>query len=162
MTGKRKRKRSDRGSDSHCKRQAVQKGNCDPVVKQALLVQFYPQVLTLREYLLSKLPSTSKVRRKKISSLGKGRQSQARPTDEALSAFLDGTLVGVSVSNTRNGDERWHQWTTFSQKVDESTSMFADLSSGGSYSQSEVRSCLSLSWRSPSLGMLSTPQRVPR
>ncbi|RDL40109.1 uncharacterized protein BP5553_00088 [Venustampulla echinocandica] len=138
MTGKRKRKRPSSGGEGQCNSQEVQKGNGDPVVKQALLVQFYPQVLTLRDYLLSKLPSTSKVRRKKISSLGYEKNSQIRPANEALSAFLDGTLVGVSVSNNDSGDERWRQWTTFSQKADESTSMFADLSSVGSYSQSEI------------------------
>ncbi|TVY37321.1 Telomerase reverse transcriptase, partial [Lachnellula occidentalis] len=137
MTGKRKRTRHS-ASDNDQKRQKISKpppasGNSkDPTIKQTLLSQYYPQVLTLREYLFQRLPNTSKIRRKKILSVGRN------PSEEGLSAFLDSTLVGVSVCTEVSQEERWHQWTTFSQRADESASTFINLSSPGVFSQSEI------------------------
>ncbi|PVH78811.1 hypothetical protein DL98DRAFT_236130 [Cadophora sp. DSE1049] len=132
MTGKRKRKRSGQVIGDQ-KRQKLS-SNSDPVVKDALLTRYYPQVLSLREYLLSKLPNASKVRRKKILSIGKKPDEK---TEQELARFLDQTLVGVSRSKEVSQDERWKQWTSFSQKADDSVS-FANLSGVGTYSQTEI------------------------
>ncbi|OLN82062.1 Telomerase reverse transcriptase 1 [Colletotrichum chlorophyti] len=65
-------------------------------VKHPLLLQYYDNVQTLREYLLLKLPSSSRLRRKKIALQGK----DAGPSDElgqgvksALSQLLDTTII---------------------------------------------------------------------
>lgn len=144
MAGKRKRTRHGHASDNDHKRQKNSRpspgtGNSkDSIIKHTLLSQYYPQVLTLREYLFQRLPNTSKIRRKKIVSVGRD------PSEESLSAFLDSTLVGVSVCTEVSQEERWHQWTTFTQRADESASTFINLSSPGVFSQSEVRVILSL------------------
>jgi telomerase reverse transcriptase len=137
MAGKRKRMRSKNSMESDQKRQkiAANTNSKDPIIKHALLAQYYPQVLSLREYLLSKLPTASKVRRKKI--LFAGRRSDSKQSDKNLARFLDETLIGVCDGHGISHQDRWRQWTAFSQKADESA--FANLSGVGVYSQSEVR-----------------------
>ena len=142
MAGKRKRKRSGQ-SEGDQKRQKTYSNNA-LVVKDSLLAKYYPQVLTLREYLLSKLPKTSKVRRKKIISVGK--KSNDKQTEQELSRFLDQTLIGVSNFKEASQDERWEQWSTFSQKQDDSVVSFANLSGVGTYSQTEVCLLFSVHW----------------
>ncbi|TVY53989.1 Telomerase reverse transcriptase, partial [Lachnellula suecica] len=109
----------------------------EPIIKQALLAQYYPQVLTLREYLLQRLPNASKIRRKKISSVGRHPAPENAELEQWLAAFLDQTLIGVSVCKEVSREERWKQWTTFSQRADESASTL-NLSSPGVFSQSEL------------------------
>jgi telomerase reverse transcriptase len=137
MAGKRKRKRPNHAIEGDQKRRKIAEDSSkkDAVVKQAVLAQFYPQVFSLREYLLSKLPSSSKIRRKKILLVGK--KPDAGDADRKLSAFLDGTLIGVSKCKELSQEEKWKQWTTFSQKPEDST-VSADRSVLGVYSQSEV------------------------
>jgi len=137
MARKRKRNRSAH-DDKGDKRQKVSGGfnGKDPVVKHAVLAQYYPQVYTLREYLLSKLPATSKARRKKIVSVGKKPQSDG--TTDGLASFLDSTLIGVLKYKDASPEERLKQWATFSQRLDTSDSNLINLSGTG-FSQSEVR-----------------------
>ncbi|KAF4614304.1 hypothetical protein G7Y89_g15433 [Cudoniella acicularis] len=145
MAGKRKRKRPGNALERGEKRQKVSSSSTangsattkDPVVKQALLAQYYPRVFTLREYLLCKLPSTSKIRRKKIQCVGRGKNSEHAEGDHNVSEFLDQTLVGELVCNERLREDQWRQWTVFSQRADDSN--FANVSGvGGGYSQSEI------------------------
>jgi telomerase reverse transcriptase len=147
MAGKRTRSRPNHGTGGDQKRQKISEASNrkDSVVKEALLAQFYPQVFSLRGYLISKLPPASKIRRRKILSVGKKTDSEA---GQKLSQFLDQTLVGVSKHQRDSQEERWRQWTTFSQKADDSTS-FANLSGAGLFSQSEVSNfifCFLLLW----------------
>ncbi|CZR51337.1 related to telomerase reverse transcriptase [Phialocephala subalpina] len=137
MAGKRKRKRPGAADEGDQKRQKVAAGSNakEPVVKQALLNQYYPEVLSLKEYLLANLPSTSKIRRRKISSIG--RKPEDKESDRKLCQFLENSLIGVCKNRDLSQDERWSQWTTFSQKPDDSTS-FANLSTSQVYSQSEI------------------------
>lgn len=94
--------------------------------------------------MLSRLPSTSKVRRKKIISVG--RRPGDTDIEKKLSNFLDSTLIGASKCNEVSPEERWQQWTTFSQKADDSISCI-NLNGVGVYSQSEVRVfSFALSW----------------
>jgi telomerase reverse transcriptase len=139
MVGKRKRPRPNHRVHGAQKRQKISErsNSQDLVVKEAVLAQFYPQVLSLRDFLISKLPANSKVRRKKILSVGKKPDSEA---DQKLSKHLDQTLVGVSKQVVISQQERWHQWATFSQKADDSVS-FANLTGAGMFSQSEVGTC---------------------
>lgn len=115
------------------------------VVQQSLLSQFYPEVLTLREYLLVKLPSNSRVRRKKVLSVGRRglvHDDRDIPTtvnaDGILGSFLDSTLVGIP-HHSPQGDQRVARWHSFTNQADaselEETTTLLDLG----HSQSEVR-----------------------
>jgi telomerase reverse transcriptase len=143
MAGKRKRKRPDTKFKGLEKRQRISnsaKAGAAPnnlVVKQALLSQFYPEVFTLREYLLSRLPTASKIRRKKILSVGSSQDAEVR-AGHGLSSFLDRTLVGVLKGENGRREDRWRHWGAFSQKADGSLSTLINLNSVGRYSQSEV------------------------
>jgi telomerase reverse transcriptase len=123
-------------------------------VKHALLAHYYTEIKTLREYALAKLPSSSRIRRKKIASVGVA--SRQRPENAVLSerdatvgSILDSTLVACRTApgadaeaNDRVGnapDLRWKQWLGFSQKGDESYVTLSDGLKSSMYSQSEVR-----------------------
>lgn len=137
MTGKRKRRRPGQANEGDQKRQKIIGGynGREPIVKGALLLQYYPKVSSLREYLLASLPSASKIRRKKISTVGC--KLGDKESDRKLAKFLDHTLIGVNENGDFSRDEKVKQLTSFSQKADESIS-FANLTTVGIYSQSEV------------------------
>jgi hypothetical protein len=63
-----------------------------------VLQRLYPKVLTLRNYLLSRLPKSSKNRRRRLSQLGLGTPAQddtsTRDVDIRLGQLLDSTLIG--------------------------------------------------------------------
>jgi telomerase reverse transcriptase len=142
MAGKRKRERPGQGTERRQKRQRVAgafngpRGN--PPVRDALLAQYYPHVCSLREYLLSKLPPTSKIRRRKILSVGRNLARQTGECDQALSDALDRTLIGVSKHSVVSPHERWLEWASFSQRMDTSVSTFANITGAEALSQSEV------------------------
>ena len=111
-------------------------------VKHALVAQYFPRTATLRAYVLSKLPAGSRMRRKKIASVGRAPQSSENPladAERALGRLLDTTLIGlheqVSISGT---DRRWEHWVEFSQKGDESYVTLSEGSGSPMYSQAEV------------------------
>ncbi|APA07224.1 hypothetical protein sscle_02g019940 [Sclerotinia sclerotiorum 1980 UF-70] len=118
----------------------------DPPVKQALLNKYYPNVLCLRDYLLSKLPVSSKVRRKKLSSVGRKASANIpyqdgdddEDEDRVLGDFLDGTLIGVSSNNGLSQEDRLKEWVSFSQRGDVSVSTIANSNCTDVYSQSEI------------------------
>lgn len=92
------------------------------VVQQSLLSRFYPEVLTLREYLLVKLPSNSRIRRKKVLTAGRRgldqRDIQTAIDDaDGLGPFLDSTLVGIPHHNPQS-DQRTTRWTSFTNQAD--------------------------------------------
>jgi len=130
----RKRSRSDCAADRPAKHAKNRHEPCGPgaIVKQTLLAHYYTEVQTLRQYALSKLPTTSRIRRKKIATAGDG-----------LGAFLDATLVALRQEGQDNKpDYRWEKWVNFSQKGDESYDITISAGLGASmYSQPEV------SWR---------------
>lgn len=138
MAGKRKRNRAGRDGQGENKRQRTTGffNSKDPVVKSAVLAQYYPKVLSLREYLVSKLPSSSKIRRRKILSVGQN--PQANEEDNGMARFLDQTIVGVSKHKEFSQDERMEQWTSFSQRVDISDSNIGNTSGVGRFSQLEI------------------------
>jgi telomerase reverse transcriptase len=63
-----------------------------------VLRRLYPQVLTLRHHLLSRLPKSSKGRRRRIAQLGLTAQSRddasTRDVDIELGQLLDSVLIG--------------------------------------------------------------------
>lgn len=132
-------KRQKASGDTHRK---------DPPVKQALLAKYYPNVLCLRDYLLSKLPVSSKVRRKKLLSVGHKTPTNIedqgeddhdeKDEDHLLGDFLDSTLIGVSSNHDLSQENRLKEWVSFSQKGDISVSTIANSSGNDVYSQSEI------------------------
>jgi hypothetical protein len=145
MPAKRKRTRPGHGSGRDGKRLRLSGSfngsGQDPVVKTALLAQYYPRVLSLREYLLSKLPPTSKIRRKQILTVGRNLGGATRERDQALAHALDKTLVGILKQSELSREERWQQWTSFSQKADTSVSTLANISGIGLFSHPDVSIC---------------------
>ena len=81
-----KRKRTS-SSTKHASRNLPQPSHPHPV-----LSLYYRQILPLRLYLLRNLPGASKVRRRRIASLGLSKCPEA---DSNLVRLLDTTLVGV-------------------------------------------------------------------
>jgi hypothetical protein len=143
---KRKRHRPRAEGDEATRR--VKHGSSSNVagdaVRQSLLAQFYPTVLTLREYLLSKLPTNSKVRRKKVTIAGQnqkqlngGLQSSTDEDHMLLRLFLDTTLVGVPRDDSQD-DERATQWNLYPGRADASELTVGNISGDALYSQSEV------------------------
>ena len=139
MAGKRKRNRSGIGIAGDAKRQRTsgQLNTKNSIVKEAVLAQYYSQVVSLRQYLISKLPPASKIRKKKILSFGRNKVT-AKDSDNDFSDFLDGTLIGVRDCIEVSQLERVQQWQSYSQHVDASESTFGNLTGVGIYSQSEV------------------------
>lgn len=143
-------------------------GNLQPrdVLKHALLAQYYPNILTLRQYVLASLPASSKIRRKKISALGKTDQAAAEDAHPAvqesekdpdhirasLAKLLDTTIVATHVYPTAfaesQPDGRFQRWTDYSQKGDDSHVTLSGGGAGAVYCQTEVGSLDSRHWTS--------------
>lgn len=119
-------------------------------VKHALLAQYYPTTLTLRQYVLENLPPSSRLRRKKIAAVGSEHPDEAedarRVSDPSLRAqlarLLDTTLIGLHAPPRRGyagvlSEDRLQQWIDYSQRDDSHVTL-----SGGDASavhfQSEV------------------------
>lgn len=133
-------------------------------VKHALLAQYYPTILTLRQYVLASLPASSKIRRKKISAVGKTNQSAANETHPgvqesekfpghtraSLSRLLDTTLVATHVYPTAFGepqpDGRLQRWIDYSQKGDDSHVTLSGDVASAIHCQTEVGSPKSCHW----------------
>lgn len=103
-----------------------------------MLAHYYPTTRSLRQHLLSKLPSTSKIRRRRLTDLGRNHADV--PHDRALAKFLDETLIGVSELAALRADKRREGWLAFSQRGDTSVSTLTVLNGPAIYSQAEVSS----------------------
>lgn len=120
-----------------------QPANKGAVFNHSLLDRLYPRVQTLREYLAQALPSSSRLRRKKIADLRSEETTDDSP-DESIEArlchLLDTTLIASAVITTshKDHDDRWEQWVSFSQKGDDSSVTLSDGLSRSLFSQSEV------------------------
>lgn len=173
----RKRKREpgqDIPSGTSCSDQPVKQPrrgsaeNLQPpgVVKHALLAQYYPTILTLRQYVLARLPASSRIRRKKISAVGKtdqaadedahpGVQESAKDPDHihtSLARLLDTTIVTTHVYPTAlkeaQPDGRSQKWIDYSQKGDDSHVTLSGGVASAVHCQSEVCSLSSRRWTS--------------
>lgn len=93
-----------------------------------------------------KLPGTSRLRRKKIASIGVSSSEDAKVPDieRGLGLLLDTALVGCKGLPDRPErvahatDTRRQQWTNFTQKGDESHVTLSDGLAGAVFSQNEV------------------------
>ncbi|PSR90444.1 hypothetical protein BD289DRAFT_481688 [Coniella lustricola] len=92
-------------------------------VKHALLAEYYPSILTLRQYVLHHLPASSRLRRRKIAEL----VSDEEPHTESdvtsqLCKLLDTTLVGLRTVPPGVAEQqakcRLRQWIDYSQRDD--------------------------------------------
>lgn len=114
------------------------KSSCsDTPVRRDLLERCYARVTTLRDHVLSSLPRGSRLRRKKVASIGQG--DNIGEVESQLSQLLDSSLVCFHDKTRDSDDTRWEQWLVFSQKEDESYVSISDGIAGSMYSQSEVR-----------------------
>lgn len=87
-------------------------------VRRDLLQHHYQYVATLREYLLCKLPSSSRLRRRKIALIGT--KEVLTPNEKKMANFLDTTLVGCDMPSQQQDPTRWATWLSFSQRPDDS------------------------------------------
>ncbi|KAH0538165.1 hypothetical protein FGG08_005223 [Glutinoglossum americanum] len=160
MTGKRKRTRSKKSIKDEPRKKA--KTNHSPgrrrlgcessaTISHPLLSLYYPRVATLRDYLISRLPSSSKTRQRRIASLGivtygpaigkEGADADEEGRDitgKALATLLDSTLVGVPIHARSDSTNRLKELETYSQHHSAS----ADHTEGGAHSQSEPSTAL--------------------
>lgn len=136
-----KKRKLDTGDASA--KQAIASSKRYTPVKKDLLQQHYPVVCTLREHVLASLPDTSRVRRKKIATLGS--RIDASEVEIRLARVLDTALVGTSQLAPRSASEEatWQQWLSFSQKGDESYVTISNGIASAIANQSEV--CYQLS-----------------
>ncbi|KAJ6121653.1 Telomere reverse transcriptase [Penicillium capsulatum] len=96
---------------------------------------YYRELWTLRQYLLHQLPSSSKLRRRRIASLGVHKTTESR--DEPLVALLDSTLVGVlKQSSPKDDSARRQDYIAFRES--QSHSILASTDTGATSPQSEV------------------------
>jgi hypothetical protein len=166
-----KRKRSLHGGDRSPKRPkaASSQSACatPQEVDHPVLRRLYPEVLSLRHYVLSRLPTSSKNRRRRILQLGQSNPSS--DVDCELGQLLDSTLVGVTPkAATASRDEvirtREREIQSFSQQL-------SDCATGGTYIpgyflQSEVGilllliSCLDIYLTFPALGLNKTRSSI--
>ncbi|KAF4829078.1 Telomerase reverse transcriptase [Colletotrichum tropicale] len=96
MAPKRKAEPQQRPAEGHSDSKRLKADRAQNAVRQSVLLQYYDNVQNLREYLLSRLPSSSRLRRKKIASIGLSRTSLAKealPAEADLSQLLDSTLI---------------------------------------------------------------------
>lgn len=116
-----------------------------PSTTHPVLQRLYPQVLTLRHHLLSRLPASSKSRHRKISQLGHAATPQdPNPThalDTDLAELLDSALVGSLASaepdtQAQLNQERDQDIETFTQQRSQGTP--GDTFKPGYHRQSEV------------------------
>lgn len=156
--GKRIKKDDGKATDSACP-------TVSPVVQHPVLSLYYPYVLSLRQFLLSGLPASSKVRRRRLVAIG-GRAEKETPGcrntegredawdghvscadqvlscsedhDKALTSLLDTTLVCCSKPYVPTDNHaRTNDLVSFSQQ---NSTMGSSLD-GGACSQSEVCGC---------------------
>ncbi|KAF2499750.1 hypothetical protein BU16DRAFT_282302 [Lophium mytilinum] len=108
-------------------------------VVHPVLQRLYPQLQTLRQYLLSRLPASSKKRRRRIEQLGQSPDPNPSPDeDAALGLLLDATLVGLPKAGQSEFDKDAiaRDIESFSQQLPESTLFLS--SNPGHFLQPEV------------------------
>lgn len=97
---------------------------------------YYREVLTLRHYLLRQLPISSKLRRRRIASLGSSTAAEHGET-QPLAELLDATLVGVLKQPSPKIDSgRQRDYRAFTQS--QSRSILVSTDTGPTSPQSEV------------------------
>ena len=100
-------------------------------VRHALLALYYPRLLTLRSYLLYKLPETSKTRRRRIAEWGSNDAD-----GDGDSHILDTTIVGVLKDLDAGTEEsRRRDFAVFTQTQQRSSDGSHDSPQTGSFAE---------------------------
>ena len=118
----------------------------DAQVQHQILSRYYRRVTTLREYLLDRIPPTSKQRRRRIANLGMKQnpitvsnkpgtiptpldhQQDINCKENDLVQLLDSTLIGVNEDpNPAVTRERRQQYVTFTQSEERSFLISKDI-----------------------------------
>ncbi|PHH59478.1 hypothetical protein CDD81_3168 [Ophiocordyceps australis] len=110
---------------------AQQENGFESPVGRQVLEQCYASVWTLRDYVLCKLPSSSRLRRKKIACLG-------RHVDQDLAHLLETTLVCFAEPAAETNAIVFKQFLAFSQGTDDASICSPDLWSSPAEAQSEI------------------------
>lgn len=117
-------------------------------VKHALLAQYYPTILTLRQYVLDNLPASSRIRRRKIAAVGIEHTTAGSAGKDfdgiraQLARLLDTTLVGrhacpEEVAKAQS-ESRLQQWIDYSQRDDSHVTLSGGDDASAIHFQSEV------------------------
>ncbi|KAF3038844.1 hypothetical protein E8E12_007738 [Didymella heteroderae] len=114
-------------------------------IEQPVLQRFYPRLLTLRHYLLSVLPKSSRNRRRKLAHLGRPIASNNATSicepDVELGRLLDSTVIGQCETAKIDGQEqltkeRVRDIETFTQQL--SPAITGGTFQPGYFKQAEV------------------------
>lgn len=114
-------------------------------IEQPVLQRFYPRLLTLRHYLLSVLPNSSRNRRRKLSHLGRpvapNKASATFELDVKLGQLLDSAVIGEREIAKVDGQEqltkeRTRDIETFTQQL--SPAITGGTFEPGYFKQAEV------------------------
>lgn len=135
-----KRKRKGQGAaSSFPKRSKVEQNEQyeqkHPSMTCAVLPLYYARVWTLREYLLSKLNGSSKVRRRLLTQYGLCNDSE---DDQDVCRLLDEVVVGTLSTVDKGELSQDQELSIFSQQINESTGGSSSSSSKHKSSQAEV------------------------
>ena len=107
-------------------------------VSRTLLPLYYKRVVSLRQFLISRLPSSSKFRRRRLVNYG-----LYQPASLNGSNFLDTTVVGISEETAvAVEEERRRDFLNFTQSQQKST--HSSVTSTQSYGMAEVSHVLLL------------------
>lgn len=115
-----KRKRQSREAKASTKRQRTGNKKQSPIVP--LLQQYYHEVRSLRNYLVSRLPKSSKKRRRRLLHYGlQSAQDESILVDDATARLLDEIQVGTSrnVGNREELEQLDEEISVFTQQVSE-------------------------------------------
>lgn len=130
-------------------------GDCEPgpskQINNPVLQYYYSELLTLRQYLSSQLPSSSRRRRQLLKSIGRASNNNDNKHDaevqSCIAGILDSNLVGIKSQTTEReeviGGERSSDFQQFSQQLVETSG--GALPSSRLVSQREVRLRMSIS-----------------
>lgn len=120
-------------------------------IHHPVLSAYYRRVVTLRQFLLEELPSSSKARRRRITSAGKRDENKESDPNSSTAAstqgsteggidfaqFLDSTLVGLlNTPSPAELEARHREYAIFSQSEERS---LLGTDTGPCSHQSEVR-----------------------
>lgn len=114
-------------------------------IEQPVLQRFYPRLLTLRHYLLSVLPKSSRNRRRKLAQLGRPiatkKATATSESDVGLAQLLDSTVIGEH--KAANVDDEEQLTRERNKDISTFTQQLSPTGTGGTYKpgyflQSEV------------------------
>jgi telomerase reverse transcriptase len=124
MGKKRKRPGKENNGGITPKRSRIHSAECHT---HPVLSQYYPRLVTLRQYLLEQLPSSFKARRRRIASLNANvplnldPHNQSIDHDSIIANLLDSTLVGVLKESNQSIDHaRQRDFAAFTQSEERS------------------------------------------